>query len=103
MFRRPLNQIPPGTIPPEEIPQSEQDELNNFEPFEESCGTFTSRQDGVAKWAFHLPGRFYTGDIVATVADQHLTFTVQDPSERQEDVAPNGFDTTPNETAKGER
>lgn len=91
MFRQPLNQVPPGTEPPPEVPISEQGEADNFEPFEEACGEFTSREEGIAKWAFHLPGRFYTGDIVAEVAGQVVTFKVLDPAERQEDVAPNDF------------
>lgn len=98
MFRRPLSQVPPGQEVPE-FPISEQDDLNNFEPFEEACGEFTSRMEGVAKWAFHLPGRFYTGDIIAEVANQIVSFKVRNPAVRQEDVAPNGLETTPDETA----
>lgn len=89
MFRRPLNQIPPGVDPGPREPVSEQGEADGFDAFEEECGMFTSRQEGVAKWAFELPGRFYSGAIVAKVAGQAVTFTVEDPAERQEDVSRN--------------
>lgn len=94
MFRRPLAQVDFNGLPVIPPVLSEQAQADTFEPFEEACGSFTSVEEGIQKWAFELPGRFYTGDIIATVAGQSISFKVNDPAERQEDV-PSTSNTAP--------
>lgn len=86
-FRRPLEEVPE---PDPTIPVTEEDEADQFEPFEEECARKTTTDaQGITKWAFRLPGDFYTGDIVAEIiVGQVITFTVK-PGVRQEDVEPN--------------